>query len=477
MSVYKHGIATKRSTDAQPAVRQTASSVQVAVGTAPVNLAENPTGVTNKVVVCESISDFKKKFGWSDDFASYTLCEVAYEAFKKDAVSPVVFINVLDPTKATHKEAVAAASMSIVGGMIKIAVKGILLSSIAVTDATAGTDYVASFDDEGNAIIAVVAGGALDGAASATVAYTKLLPSGVTNAEVIGGIDASNVRTGIELIDEIYSTFGIVPGVLLAPGYSHNAAVAFALEAKAELAGSLTNAIAVCDIESTTTTTLAAVETAKNTLGAVTRWSVLCWPMCKVDGKVMHLSTVVAGRLQKIAAENSNIPGESPSNLDVQIDALCLASGTEVIYTIDQVNDYLNAKGVISAIYVSGWKLWGNNTAAYPGNTNPNDRFIKNVMMSNYIENRFKTEYLSKVDRNASPKSIQAIVTDYNMTLNALTPGYLAGGEIVFDKERSDFYNGHIYFITRYADYTPMEYIENSFIWDLNTLLAAIEEV
>lgn len=43
--------------------------------------------------------------------------------------------------------------------------------------------------------------------------------SKVTKADVIGGIDASTgSRTGLELVEEVFPRFGLVPGQLLAPG-------------------------------------------------------------------------------------------------------------------------------------------------------------------------------------------------------------------------------------------------------------------
>ena len=67
----------------------------------------------------------------------------------------------------------------------------------------------------------------------------------------------------------------------------------------------------------------------------------------------------------------------------------------------------------------------------------PTKRWSKCVMMLNYLQNRFKTEYLSKVGRNAKVKFIKGIVDEYNASLNALTPDYLAGGEIIFDTAKN----------------------------------------
>ena len=69
------------------------------VGTAPVNLAENPDAVVNVPVLCMSITEAKKKPGYSEDFSAYTLCQSMYASFIAYQVAPVVFINVLDPKK------------------------------------------------------------------------------------------------------------------------------------------------------------------------------------------------------------------------------------------------------------------------------------------------------------------------------------------------------------------------------------------
>jgi hypothetical protein len=123
------------------------------------------------------------------------------------------------------------------------------------------------------------------------------------------------------------------------------------------------------------------------------------------------------------------------------------------------------------------WKFWGNNTTAYPASNDPINRWIKCVTMLNYLENNFKVNYLSQVGRNASYKLVDSIVNEYNMFLNSLTPGHLAGAEIVFDKTENpieQILNGKLVFRTRYADYTPAEVIENTFEYDTSILEEAL---
>lgn len=74
--------------------------------------------------------------------------------------------------------------------------------------------------------------------------------------------------------------------------------------------------------------------------------------------------------------ENDDIPYKSPSNKTAQIDGLCLSDGTPVELGLSSAN-YLNGNGIVTAINLfGGWKLWGNNTACYPTNTDPKDRFF-----------------------------------------------------------------------------------------------------
>ena len=98
--------------------------------------------------------------------------------------------------------------------------------------------------------------------------------------------------------------------------------------------------------------------------------------------------------------------------------------------------------------------------------------------MLDYLENKFKSDYLSKISRNASYKLIESIVSEFNMSLNSLVPDYMAGGEIVFDRKLNPITNvmaGHLKFQTRYADYVPAEYVENEFSYDVDILKNSLE--
>ncbi|MBO5551816.1 MAG: hypothetical protein J5966_07650 [Lachnospiraceae bacterium] len=479
---YKHNIVTKRDTAMPTLTDSSTYGVQVVVGTAPVNLLDDPAAVVNTPILANNITEAKKTIGWSEDFAKYTLMQSAYASFVKFGVAPVVFINVLDP--AVHKAAVAAKAYTLVNGAVTIDETGILPASVTVTygdedtEAVKGTDYITSFDADGKLVIAATSDGALASVTSIKTGYNKIDPGAVTISDIIGGTDAQGNRKGIDVIDIVYSKLGVVPSMILAPGFSKNPAVAVALEAKAELIGSLVTSHAFVDIESTTTKVWTGIEAAKSALGVNSRWSTAAWPMAKMGNYQIYASAIVAAAYQRICVDNGDVPARSSDNLEARIDGVCLEDGTELQMNIDQVNDYINAKGVVSFLYLNGWKVWGSNTTAYPEDKAPNNRFTKCVLMGNYLENRFKVENLSHIGNNGSPKEMESIVTNYNMTLNALVPDRLAGAEIQFlrdENPKSEMIEGRYKFHTIYADYTPTEYIENQFTWDASVLEAAFE--
>lgn len=480
MTDYKHGISTTRDSDISIEAVQ-AARVQVAIGTAPVNLLDDPSSAVNKPVLVTNRNEVKQLIGLCTDYENYTLMQTTLASLQKVGVAPVVMINVLDPSKPAHVTAVAGEEHALTKGKAVVEEAGILLDTLVVSSesvvGTADTDYVAAFNSEGNVTVAVVDGGAFDGKDSLTIAYTKLNPEGVTAEDIIGGVTEDGIRTGIELVDEIYSRFEVIPDIISAPKYSKDPAVAAALEAKAELVGDLTSAIAVVDIESTTTTKIQDVKEAKDKLGCFTRWTFLCWPKVLMAGYEIYASAAVAAMLQYVTVNNGNVP-TSPDNKSIPIDGVVLDGGAELHLTKKQVNNYLNAIGVLSFAYLGGWKCWGNNTAAYPDNSEPNNRFIKCVMVANYLENRFKTEYLSTIGSDGSYKVIDSVVSNYNADLNALSPDYLAGASVVFAKDENplaEILEGHFVFHTRYADWTPVESIDNRFTWDSKILQAAFE--
>ena len=486
MSNYTHGISTNRKPTALASPVITKANIQVIIGTAPVNMCEDPYSAVNVPIAVYSMQDAIKKVGYSKNFDKFTICQSLFASFNVFAVAPIVLINVLDPNN--HIKAVTALPYDVNNYKAKIPVEGILLDTLEVTNLSGSTtyelitDYVATFDDDGSVIISITKTGAASNETQINVAYTQLDPEQVTAEDIIGGYNVSDrIKKGLEVIGDIYPKLGLVPGTLIAPGFSHIPVVNTAMTAKTELIYSLFSAKCISDIDSSdgNADSIDKVREWKNSNGYSDRRMLASWPKVKVGEYSYYFSAQLAALLQYMAAINQGIPSNSPDNNLLKITGLVLENGEEVIFDMSEANDYCNACGVITAININGWLCWGNNTSIYPLSTDVIDRWITSVMMFDYIENNFKLSFFSKVSNKANYREIENIVNSENMTLNGLQgSGDIAGGEISFsmdDNPINQILGGRIKFRERIATYPPMESIENEFEFDPTILQSALE--
>lgn len=480
MAEYKHGIDTTRDSNVEESVEK-ASVAQVVIGTAPINLLDNPSSAVNKLVIIGKKSDMIEKLGTCTDYENYTLMQ-AYLAACKVGTFPIVMINVLDPSNPKHTTAVTEEDFKLEKGCVKLVKPGILLDTLVVKDGATegkrGVDYEAAFDADGFVDIAVAEDGAFAGKESLKIAYAKLNPEGVEDKDIIGGTNEDGVRSGIDLADEVYPMFNIVPMFIGAPKYSAHPAVAAVLEAKAESVGDVVASQAFCDL--TGAKKPEDVKSAKDKLGVFARHTVVCWPTYTIiAGNKIYASCEKMALMQYEMTKNNNVP-KSIDNVKAMIDGVALEDGTEKLYTQKQMNDFVVAYGVSTFLYMNGWKSWGDTTAAYPDKTAPNDHSIKSVAIANWMENTFKTEYSTEIGKDLSPANIKSIVNNFNFWLAGLTPRYFAGGEIVFDESENpedQVIEGNIVLLTSYADYPTLKHITNRFTWSKNYISKMITEI
>lgn len=487
MYTYPHGISTTRKNSVLTNPATSTANVTVVIGTAPVNMCSNPYDAANVPIAAYSKQDAIAKMGWSEDFDKYTIMQSIYAAFNVFAVAPLVMINVLDPNNENHITAVTSTDYFVVNKKAVIPVEGILLDTIKITDDT-GTDleenldYVVSFAENGTVLIGLTDTGAEKAGSSIKAAYTKLNPDGVTYEDIIGGYDVSNqIKKGVEVIGNIFPKLGIVPGTLIAPGFSHIPEVNIALAMKAQLIYSIFSCKVISDIDSSPdgADSIMKVKEWKDKNGYSDRRVFAVWPKIEVDNYQYYFSTQLAALLQKLAADNNGVPSISCDNKLLRISGIVLEDGREISFDIGEANDYLNANGVITAVNIDGFRTWGSNTSVYPQSTELADRWVTSVMMFDYIENNFKRKFFSKVGNNVTYREIEDVVLSENLTLNGLKgTGDIAGGEISFDMESSSseqMIAGKIKFRERIATYPPIEDIENEFEFDPTLLEAALE--
>ncbi len=478
---YKHGVYISEVPTSVIPPAQVAAGLPVVVGTSPINMAEDQSYV-NKPMLAYTYQEAVKALGYSDDWSKYTLCEFMKSHFTLYNVAPVVFINVLDPT--THKTDVAAADASIVDGAITINQTGVMLSTLVVKLTAEGqplvktTDYTAAFDADGQVVITPTPDGAAKDATKLSIAYSKLDPSAVDSDDIIGGVDGvTGAYTGLELVNKVFPLFRLVPGQILAPGWSQDPDVAAVMKAKASSINGLFKAMALCDIDSSDATGAALyseVPAWKTTNNYTDPLQVVCWPKFGLGDDTYHLSTQLAGVICKLDGENDDIPYHSPSNKALQCDSAVNADGDGINLGPENAA-YLNGEGIVTALnFIGGWKLWGNRTAAYPGNTDVKDTFIPVRRMFNWVNNTLILTYWQKVDEPTNRRLIETVVDSVNIWLNGLTArGALLGGRVEFQADENpvtDLLNGVVRFHVYLTPPVPAEDIEFVLEFDVSYL-------
>ena len=478
---YDHRIDTKEIPTQLMAPVNGTAGLQVVVGTAPVNQAEDPQAVVNTPVAAYSFSEAVRLLGYSDDFKNYTLCQSMDASFRVFAVAPVVFINVLDPEK--HKKTYSNQDVKVEARKAKIAETGIFLNTLKVivgesTELERDKDYLAEFTNAGGVEITLFTTEKTEEANSLKVEAEQLDPSMVNAEDIIGGYDAATGKeSGLEVIRQVYPKLGLIPGLLLAPGWSKDTAVAGLLAVKTESINGVYTCEAAIDLDTENVRVYTALKAAKEELAVTHAHAILLWPKLKLGEKTYDYSAVWAAMTAYTDAQNNDVPKKSPSNELLHTSAAVLADGTEVLLDSAQA-ELVNSYGIVTAINDNGWKAWGNNTAAYPATTDPKDRWIACRRMMSWYRNHFILTFKEKVDDPAEPRLIESVIDSENLYLNSLTQtGDIAGGNIEFNEEEnptSSILNGKIVFHTRIAFWVPAEYILNEIEFDPTILQSAL---
>lgn len=425
----KHGVyvAEQATSVSTPVAVET--GVPFVIGLSPINLADNPAAA-GVPVLCTSYSEFVEKLGYSDDWDTYPLCEFAYSHFKLFGMQPAIFVNLLDAS--TMKEAVAAADITLTNHKCTLDSAALDDDNLVVkAQGGAGsayvkdTDYAVYVDADGNVVVEALEDGACYSATKLNIAYNKVTPASVTD---------SVVAAGLESIDLCMTGIGIVPDLILAPGFSQVATVSAVMAAKAESINGMFKAMALVDISTTAATAYDGVATAKANAALTSELEIACWPMAKLDDLKFHMSTLLAGVIAT-TDDDYGAPYASPSNKDLPITALCLADGTEVSLTLAQAN-ILNANGVMTALnFMGGFKTWGNYTCAYPS-TDVKEYFIPIRRMFGWVGATLIRTFWARLDGPLTRVQIDSIVDTANIWMNGLAgSGYILGGRIEYASE------------------------------------------
>lgn len=446
MAIYKHGTYG----ELLSGVGRDAASVNtvaVYIGTAPVNLVRGwaSADVVNAPVCLSSWAAVKRKLGYSAAWDKFTLCEAFNAHFNgNENIGPVVAINVLDP--ATHKAASeTTAQITFVNGRATITSDVIILDTLVLEDKVEGTDYSMAYDfDKGQVVIESIGTAKITGTIAAT--YSTVDPSAVDAEDIIGGVTAGGVYTGLGSVGLIYQTHNLVPNLLAAPGWSDTKTVYDAMVAAATKINGHWDAMVVADIPVGENDTIAEAIAWKNTNGYTSNRAKVCWPQVKTnDGAVYHLSTLWVWRQMLVDALHDGVPMESASNKAVPVAKQYFgADSANRGFDISGGNT-LNADGITTAVFFGGqWVLWGPHTAAFTqeaideGDLDNRDIFDSGIRVMMHIANSFQRDWALTIDQPMTRALSETIKEREQEKADALVAIGALVGEPVVDFNESD---------------------------------------
>lgn len=456
------------------------NSIPFIVGTAPVVKAAEAS--LNSVQLITNKADYVRYFGDTLDIGNYTLAEAAKAAFDVLNVSPLLMVNVLDPS--VHKTDVPATPFVVdTKGKVKIDTL-VDKSTVSVTGSggsptyTPETDYVTSFVDD-DLILTIITSGGISNGDTVDIAYSKLDPTAVAGSDIIGTVNVNGEGSGLQLIDETKSKTGIAPQQIIVPKYNIDDTVRAAMIAASTDISGLYSAQVVADIPSDSlTNTLQKALTWKSDKGISLSNVNLLWPRAAVGDDIYHASTIYAMQRMAINGDSfQTLPYKSVSNKAIPITSASLDDGTAIFYNIAQAN-LLNDQGVITLLNQNGWRFFGNATSAYPGSTDPVDRFTSISEFNHSFRTSLIDTYFQFVDDGINQALIGTINASLNDQLIALANnGAIVAGEAVLlteDNTTTQLLNAQLTFRANIAYNVPAEQINFNVQFDTDALASAL---
>lgn len=274
-------------------------------------------------------------------------------------------------------------------------------------------------------------------------------PANERLAAVIGGTDTTTgVRTGIAAFLDSRSKTGVVPRILIAPGYTQHKLVADALLAECERL----RAVTILDGPNSTTSAALAY---RADFGSARAYLVDPWAVA--DGAVVPVSARVAAILAK--SDNERGFWWSPSNtpiLGIERPARPIDFG---LNRIDSEANVLNEAGVATLITEQGIRLWGNRTCS----SDPKWAFLSVRRTADMIHESLVQAHLWAVDRVIGRAFVREVAEGVNAYLRHLqSVGAILGGRCWPDEDLNtptELAAGKVYFNFDFTPPAPAERI------------------
>lgn len=451
---YLHGVETIELEKGPRPVTTVKSAVIGLIGTAP-------AGEVNETTLCLSEKD-AAAFG--DPLSGFTIPQ-ALDAIYDHGAGTVIVINVLDPS--VHKTAVPQEELAF-GDNDRAQLAHGAVANLVVKAATGSTTYKAGEDysaDLMSGTITRLADGAIAAGSTIRATYDYADPAKVTPADIIGAVNAAGNRTGMKALQDTYNLFGFFAKILIAPSYCTMTSVSTDMIAMANKLG------AIAYIDAPIGTTFAQALAGRGPAGTInfntsSERVRLCYPHVKVydaqtnTERLEPLSARAAGLRAKVdldegfwwSSSNQEILGIT--GVERQLSAMIDDPQCEV--------NLLNEKGITTVFssYGSGYRLWGNRTAAWPTVTHMKN--FENVRRTGDMINEsiryFSQQYIDMPINQALIDALVESVNGYGRKL--IGDGALLGFSAWFDparNEETELQAGHLLINYKYTVPPPLE--------------------
>lgn len=303
--------------------------------------------------------------------------------------------------------------------------------------------------------------------------------SDVTIGDINGGVDAlTGKRTGMKAFENCYSLFGYFPKTIIAPVFCEETAVVAQMKA-------------ICDkiraiglVDAPIGTTVQEAITGRGPEGTINFNTssdrvILCYPHLKVydsesDSNILQpYSQRLAG---VIAAKDINKGYHwSPSNTEINGIVGVEKQLTSMINDPTSEVNTLNEAGIVTVFnsYGSGFRTWGNRSAAFPASTHPTN-FINVRRTADILHESVEYSMLQFIDFPIDNGLIDSITESVNAFIRTLIGrGALIDGKCYYNPDKNpvtEIANGHLLFDVEFMPPTPAERITFESFIDIELL-------
>jgi phage tail sheath protein FI len=303
--------------------------------------------------------------------------------------------------------------------------------------------------------------------------------SAVTKGDINGGVDATTgKRTGMKAFEDCYSLFGYFPKTIIAPTFCEDTAVV------AQMKSICDKIRAIGLVDAPVGASVQDAITGRGPEGTINFNTssdriVLCYPHLKVYDSTTDSNVLqpYSQRLAGVIAAKDIDKGYhwSPSNTEINGIVGVEKQLTSMINDPTSEVNTLNEAGIVTVFnsYGSGFRTWGNRSAAYPSSTHPTN-FINVRRTADILHESVEYSMLQFIDFPIDNGLIDSITESVNAFIRTLIGrGALIDGKCYYNPDKNpvtEIANGHLLFDVEFMPPTPAERITFESFIDIELL-------